>query len=231
MTLIVISFNTDLIIKIRDYHITKNYQIDYPNGSGGVNVDSSLSIGWNDLYFAPDVFTRNFYINLFSKGDVTHVGLNSINYDVFVNEVKISVQTINWNPTVLSFSEGPNDISLGGNDNLTYKGFVNASFNVENTIKSEVIYFQVSSLISLYTLEIQLIHFWRYCFGLFEIGSFIFLFYALYRILKIGALPLHLTKEMVQKDKEYFDFLRKWNKDKNQTNKTQELENKSDHNF
>jgi hypothetical protein len=50
----------------------------------------------------------------------------------------------------------------------------------------------------------------------------IFLFYALYKILNVNKFPLHLSKEMAQKDKEYFDFLRKWNKDKNQTNKNKE---------
>jgi hypothetical protein len=77
----------------------------------------------------------------------------------------------------------------------------------------------VTFLVISYTHRIL---FWSLIFPL-SFWSLFFLFYALYKIVILyNDPPIHLTKEVIQRDKEYFDFLRKWNKNKNQTNKYQE---------
>jgi hypothetical protein len=72
----------------------------------------------------------------------------------------------------------------------------------------------------MYTREhIHRVVFWGYLQEALDFIIIIALGYTLYRILKIGARPLHLTNEIAQKDKEYYDFLNKWNKDENQIKK------------
>jgi hypothetical protein len=68
----------------------------------------------------------------------------------------------------------------------------------------------------MYTREyIHRVVYWGYLLEVLDIIVIVVLGYTLYRILKIDARPLHLTKEMAQKDKEYFDFLNKWKQDTN----------------
>ena len=126
------------------------------------------------------------------------------------------------NSSIINFSEGPSSIVLSGNDNITYAGMVNVSFNVEDTIQIEIFNFRVSCLISLYTLQIQQTIFWRYGTGVLGIVLIIALIYGLYRILRIDWSLIKLTKDIIKKDAEYFDFLRKWKKDENQSDKKQE---------
>ena len=212
-SLIILLFSFESIVRVGDYNINKNYQIDYSNGSGGINAVCSLS------WVTQNYYTQNFYVNTFSSGDVDHLGLNHIDYDILLNDIRISGGTHSWNSSIINFSEGPSSIVLSGNDNITYTGIVNVSFNVEDTIQNEILNFRVSCLISLYTLQIEQTYFSIYLLKVLDVIVIIGLSYGLYRILRIDWHPTHLTNDIVKKDAEYFDFLRKWKKDENQTDK------------
>ncbi|MFX0155086.1 MAG: hypothetical protein ACFE9Q_11215 [Candidatus Hodarchaeota archaeon] len=147
--------------------------------------------------------------------------MTHIDYDIFLNDQKILEKSQSWNSSTINFFEG-STIHLTENDNITYTGFVNVSFNVKDKIQNEIIYFQISSLVSPYTVRIHQAIFWRYLLEVLDVIIIIILIYALYRIINSGGRPLHLTEEMVKKDKEYFDFLRKYQKDENQPSKKQE---------
>lgn len=188
-------------------------------------MDTSLKYGYSEgswTIYGPNIFTRNFQVNIYSSGEVENLGMTQIEYDVFVNEIQISVETKHWNNSVTYYSEGPSRVDLSRNDNLTYIGFVNVKFNVEGAVQNETIAFQVSTLFSLYKLHIKQTIISIYTLEIFDIIGIIALIYVLYRLFKKDGYPLHFSEEIIKKDKEYFDFLRKYQKDDDQTSKKQE---------
>jgi hypothetical protein len=179
-----------------------NYNISYSEGNGGISVLLLLNHDWDDTFYLSLRFTTT------NTGDVEPVSINSVNYEVFINNnFLVERQDILEIPEL--YYEDLFLVDLVRRDEISCIGVANVSFLVDGILQNEIIDFEINYIMPVnfsgfyYELEYPLYLLQFLLIIIIGLSSLL-----LIKIIRSMITDLRITEESQEKDEKFYSFVR-----------------------
>ncbi|MFX1357997.1 MAG: hypothetical protein ACFFA8_12035 [Promethearchaeota archaeon] len=178
------------------------YDVSYSDGNGGITAELILNHNWYDSFYVYLRFTTT------SNGDVESVGINSVNYSVFLNDDDYFEREDNLLAPELSY-EYLFFAELVKKDEISCIGFVNVSFLVESVVQNEIIDFEINYIMPVsfsgiyYELDFPLYLLQFLLIILIAVSSLIII-----KIIRSIILDRRITDKSQEKDEKFYSYVR-----------------------